>query len=135
MQASPTGTLPVLLVLLGIGGFIFWAIAALVRGILDVRLFLAVSISQVLAYLICFSVAFGYGDAGVAPPLLIRTATALLSAPLIYLMALPPTFFGNRWWGDDANFIVGLAIINSAVWGLAATLIAKGLGYKRRRAG
>ena len=102
---------------------------------MNVRLFLTVSISQLGAYLICFSIAFGYGDAGITPPLLLRVATALLSAPFMYLMALPPTFFGNRWWGDDANFIVGLAIINAAAWGLAATLVANRLGYKRRRAG
>ena len=62
-----------------------------------------------------------YGaDAGAVAKVL-SVVASLLGAPLMLLMYLPPSSFGNRWWGDDSNFILGLAAVNALLWGWALT--------------
>jgi hypothetical protein len=82
-------------------------------------LVLSISVVQLVIYTITFAVAFGFGDANIQAPWPLVALLAVLSAPLMYLMYLGPEVFGGRWWGDDSNLILGLAVLNALVWGFA----------------
>jgi len=86
------------------------------RG-LNPILVLAVAVAHLVAYTFTFAIAFAMGDSQAAAPWPLVSLLAVLSAPLMYLMYLPPEFFGDHWWGDDWNFILGLAVLNALVWG------------------
>ena len=69
-------------------------------------------------YFILFGVAHSYGMANRDVPLWALVPFAILGAPLVYLLQLPPSVFGTtRWWGADGNFIVGIFVCNSLLWG------------------
>jgi hypothetical protein len=60
---------------------------------------------------------FGPSGCGVTS---IAIVVSVLGTPLMHLLRLPPSAFGStRWWGDDANLIIGLAGLNALVWGIA----------------
>jgi hypothetical protein len=85
-----------------------------------ISLVLGIAVVHAAAYLTSFAVAFAIGDSGRAVPPYLQVLEAVVGAPLMYLLYLPPSTFGpTRWWGDDTNFIIGLAIINSLIWGMA----------------
>jgi hypothetical protein len=75
------------------------------------------------------------GDSGQQVPLTWHIAMNVLGTPLMHLLQLPPDLFApyGRWWGDDSNFMIGLAILNGLLWGSAVTwLIAR---WRERGAG
>jgi len=80
----------------------------------------SVSIAHIAAFTTLFSTAFALGDAGKEVPWHLGGALAVLQAPFMYLLYLDPSYFGNRWWGDDSNLILGLSLLNAILWGLCA---------------
>ena len=79
--------------------------------------------------------AIATGDSGERVPLALQAAVMVFGTPLMHLMYLGPEAFtigGNRWWGDDSNFLLMLAAANSLIWG--AVLAALGSLWTRRRA-
>jgi hypothetical protein len=88
-----------------------------------VALFFGLSGVQAAAYIAVFGIAFAMGDAGVRAPLPIIVLVNILGTPLMWLLRVDPKYFApwGRWWGDDGNFIIGLAFLNSMVWGLMLT--------------
>jgi hypothetical protein len=85
------------------------------------------AVAQFGVFVMVFSWSFGIADAGHNVPLLLQIILGILGTPLMHLTRLPPSMFEfghGKWWGDDGNFIIGLAAGNAAVWGLvAASLI------------
>jgi hypothetical protein len=91
------------------------------------------AIAQFGLFVMVFSWSFGIGDAGHNVPLPLQIIVSILGTPLMLLMWLPlSTFeFGHgRWWGDDGNFITGIAVCNAAVWGVA---VASFIEWRSRR--
>ena len=66
-----------------------------------------------------FRSAFAAIDAGRSFPIVPGLALNILGAPLMFLLLLPPASVSptTRWWGDDANLVVGLGALNSLLWG------------------
>jgi hypothetical protein len=93
---------------------------------------IAIAVVQIVAFVICFSVAFAMGDAGTHVPWSLGVALAVLNAPLMYLLELGPVVFGpfGRWWGDDSNLIFGLAVLNALLWGVSGMWIVR--RFRRR---
>jgi hypothetical protein len=56
-------------------------------------------------------------------PFVIKSIFAVLGTPLMHLLWLSPDFLGGRWWGDDSNLIIALAVSNSMLWGVGGTVI------------
>jgi hypothetical protein len=78
-------------------------------------------VAQFAVYLGAWSVSFGIGDAGKAAPLAIDALVAVLGVPLMYVLYLGPSALGfvRAWLPDDAYLLVGLAALNSVLWGFA----------------
>ena len=130
MQSSSWALLtPVMF--LCVGALLLLAAGAFVRKRLSRPIFLGVSFGHLIIYLTTFSVIFAAGDAGMKVPFLPGALVAILSAPMMYLLEVPPMYFGGRWWGDDSNLLVGLAILNVATWGIIAGLSHKWFKTKR----
>lgn len=75
------------------------------------------------------------GDSGERVPPALQAVVMVLGTPLMHLLYLGPEAFavgGNRWWGDDSNFLLMLAAANSLIWG--AILSALISAWTRRRA-
>ena len=68
----------------------------------------------------------------VLPELVLGFVLNLLGTPLMFLLYLPSSSSGTfaSWWGDDASFVLGLAVSNSFLWGCA---IAWTCRFVRRR--
>ena len=67
-------------------------------------------------------------DSGQPIPLAWRVTALIVGTPLMHLLQLPPRVFApaGRWWGDDANLMIALAILNGLLWGVAlAWLVAR----------
>ena len=94
---------------------------------------LFVAILHAVVYISLFGMAFAIGDGGGKVPFVLQAALAVLGGPLMFLMYLPPSyfeFFGNRWWGDDSVFLIGLAVLNALLWGAGIAWLLQG---RRRR--
>jgi hypothetical protein len=87
-------------------------------------------IAHLIAYYMLFSTAFALGDAGMEAPWYLGGALAVLQTPLMYVLYLDPSYFGDRWWGDDSNLMRGLSLLNAFLWGLSAAWL---IGRWRRR--
>jgi hypothetical protein len=120
---------PLLLILVGALLFVF--VGTLARRRVNRPVFLAVCFAHLTIYLAAFSVEFAIGDAAMKPPILLSAFVAVLSAPLMYLLEIPPTYFGYRWWGDDSNMLIGLALLNSGTWGFVVAFFYKRITEKR----
>ncbi len=127
-SASPLAT-PILLVLVGALLFVF--VGSFLRRRVNRPVFVAVCFAHLIIYLLAFSVEFAIGDAGTKPPILLSAFVAILSTPLMYLLEIPPTYFGYRWWGDDSNMLIGLALLNSGMWGFVVAFFYKRTMDKR----
>ena len=94
---------------------------------------IAAAVIHFVVYFTLFGVVHSYGMANRDVPLLAQVPFAILGAPLVYLLQLPPSVFGTtRWWGDDGNFIIGIFVCNSVLWG---SVFALGLRWRLRRGG
>lgn len=82
---------------------------------------LILGVIQAGLYLVAFGYAFALGESQPEIPAFLTVTVKVLGAPLMYLLYLPPDTFApwGRWWGDDSNFIGGLALLNGLVWGFA----------------
>jgi hypothetical protein len=80
---------------------------------------LGVALIHVLVYLRLWGAAFGIAENHGIEPAVLIAALKILGFPVMLLLRLPPEVFAlhGRWWGDDSNFIVGLAILNGVLWG------------------
>ena len=83
------------------------------------RIVTAVSIVAAVHFLIwfsAFSAVFKAVDSGESLPvvseLLLGLVLNILGAPCMFLLYLP-----TRWWDDDTSFAIGLAMLNSLLWG------------------
>ena len=76
-------------------------------------------------YLALFGYVFAMGDAGSKIPKLLLAFVEILGFPMMLLLRLPITYFAphGRWWGDDSNFIMGLAFLNGVIWASGITSI------------
>jgi hypothetical protein len=101
----------------------FWLYVARVIGI---------AVINVGAFFAC--AALTYGGKDVEAPLIGLILVHVLGFPLMYLLYLPPGVFGpwGRWWGDDSNFIIGLAVLNGLLWGVVLMRLLQ--KWLRRRA-
>jgi hypothetical protein len=83
----------------------------------------AVSFGHLIIYLATFFVVFAMNDAAVEPSEVLDALIAILGVPFMYLLELPVAYFGGRWWGDDSNLILALAVLNSLTWGFAVAFV------------
>jgi hypothetical protein len=111
--------------LIAVGALLLSIAVWLVRRPFGTGMFLTVSVVQFTLCFLAFSAAFALGDGNEKVPELLKIGVAILSAPIMYLMYVPPTYFGRRWWGDDANFIIGLMFLNSVAWGFVAAFVQR----------
>jgi len=83
-----------------------------------VSIFATAALSHFLIYTATWGRLFAAGDAGSKSPAALEFTERILGFPFMYLMLLPPSFFGpqGRWWGDDSHFIVALSVLNSLAW-------------------
>jgi hypothetical protein len=134
-----------LMFVVGAAAFLIAIVVSLVKTPLSLAVFLTVGFAHFFCYFIASSYAFGLGDAAIVAalqqghnaatataPASLDVALAVLGAPLMYLLNIPPTIFGNRWWGDDANFMLGVMFLNSVTWGFAATIVHWLIKTRRR---
>jgi hypothetical protein len=72
-----------------------------------------------------FAAAFRAIDAGKSFPVLLGLVLNVLGAPLMFLLYIPTSTSGasTTWWGDDSNFIIGLAVPNSLLWGFVVVWV------------
>jgi hypothetical protein len=82
---------------------------------------LAIAAIHTVLYVGLFGAAFAAGDAGQPIPFISKLAVPILGTPLMHVLRVPPMILApaGRWWGDDSNFIIGLAILNGLIWGFA----------------
>lgn len=94
-----------------------------------------VAAGHFLVWLFLFDSAFKALDAGEPFPVFLGLLLNLLGTPLMFLLYLPISTLGatTTWWGDDANFVIGLAVPNSLLWGCVVVWAYRAL--HRRRAG
>jgi hypothetical protein len=87
---------------------------------------IGVACAHVFIYITLWGVGFTMGDAHRDIPGVLIFVLGALGTPLMFLLRLDPAFFAphGRWWGDDSNFIIGLAVMNGLLW---ASLIMAGL--------
>jgi hypothetical protein len=134
-----------LVFLVGAAAFLIAIVGSLVKTRLSLAVFFTVSFAQFVCYFTASSYAFGLGDAAIVAaleqghspatailPASLDAALAVLGVPLMYLLNIPATYFGNRWWGDDANFMIGLMLLNSATWGFAAAIAHRVIKARKR---
>jgi hypothetical protein len=95
--------------------------------IIQVAVFVTTGLVHFSVYTATWGYLFAMGDAGATPSRLFSVFERVLAFPLMYLMALPPTFFAphGRWWGDDSNFIIGLTALNSVAWASGMLVVFK----------
>ena len=86
-----------------------------------------------------FSTVFKAVDTGESLPVILELVLGLvlsvLGAPLMFLLYLPTSTLGTstRWWGDDVNLLVALAVSNSFLWGCVVVWVYR-LVRQRREA-
>lgn len=95
---------------------------------------LGVALVHVLVYLRLWGMAFAIGENHGSEPLALVAALKILGFPVMLLLRLPPEVFAphGRWWGDDSNFIVGLAVVNGVLWGTVLVWIVSKLMSRQR---
>ena len=89
---------------------------------------LAIAAVHTAFYVGFLGAALAAGDAGQPVPRAWQATALLLGTPLMHLIQLPASIFApaGRWWGDDSNFVIVLAILNGLLWGATLTwLVAK----------
>lgn len=88
----------------------------------------AFAVAHFVAYFALFGAVHDYAMANRDAPLLVQVPFAILGAPLVYLLELPPSAFGKtRWWGDDSNFLSAFSFVTPfcgvafLLWGFAGS--------------
>jgi len=101
--------------------------AAKSRTPMSTRVVMAVAVLYLVAYLVVFSISFGYGDARVAVPPALEVSVAVRSFPLLYLSdsIYPLLRATGHWWGDDLNLVLAFAVMNAVLWGVAIAQLAR----------
>lgn len=81
---------------------------------------LAYTFAHFVIYITTFGYVFAIGDSGKEAPFILEALVITLGAPFLLLLQFDISFLSpqNRWWGDDSNLIIGLAFINSLLWGV-----------------
>ena len=97
----------------------------------NMLLVLALTIIHFFFYLGIFGSAVAVGDSGRQISTQLSVPLLALGTPLMFLLYLPPSTFGPRWWGDDTNFIIMLAAANALLWGLGATVLIRAWQHRR----
>ena len=82
----------------------------------------AVATIHFVVWLALFRAAFHAIDTGESFPIALGLLLNVLGIPLMLLLDLSTSAAGTStlWWGDDARFIIALAVPNSLIWGWVA---------------
>lgn len=95
--------------------------------------FLSVAFLHYQIYIFAWGWAFGLGENHIEAPTLLSVFLYVVGAPVMYLEPVIFNYFGpyRRWWGDDANLLIGCATANAVVWAFVVTWLVA-LRQRRR---